>query len=198
VFACNAASSNFVPTAANGTTLNIFTTQGVGNHPYTMPTGTTCTGINTSIDANGNPILFSSSYFNTPTIGALDGDNHLWFMPVPCLATAPGACTSTTLYLDVFSLSGTGTSTSFSLLPSSNKGYTGTSSGDSTLLNPTEFGAVGGILIDGSGNIWLMNSQVQTSTTGNGNALVEFIGAAAPSITNKTVAVQNTAIGTRP
>lgn len=52
--------------------------------------------------------------------------------------------------------------------------------------------------MDGSGNIWLMNTLPQTSTTGNGNALVEFVGAAAPTIPVPSVALQNHAIGTRP
>jgi hypothetical protein len=43
-----------------------------------------------------------------------------------------------------------------------------------------------------------MNALVQNSTTNQGNALVEYIGAAAPTIPVPSVALNQGAIGTRP
>ena len=60
-------------------------------------------------------------------------------------------------------------------------------------LNHFGGNGVDGIAVDGSGNVWCVDSQ-----TGNGGTLVELIGAAVPTITPIALAVKNNTIGTRP
>jgi hypothetical protein len=146
---------------------------------------------------------------NYPSVGALDGDNHFWFLPNQSYYG-----TSYLLYLYGMSVSGTGVNTQLTYLPSAANGYTGVnSSSDKTLMNPgfpavygsmststppELIGGVGAMTVDLSGNIWMMNALVQNSTTNQGNALVEYIGAAAPTIPVPSVALNQGAIGTRP
>jgi hypothetical protein len=74
-------------------------------------------------------------------------------------------------------------------------GYTETSSAEA----PTNLFGDGQMAIDGSGNLWLMNTHNFNPYLGTaGNVLVEVVGAAAPTITPLSVATQNGAQGTRP
>jgi hypothetical protein len=85
-------------------------------------------------------------------------------------------------------------------------GYTGTSSGESPTINPDPAppvlfsvpqDGVSGAAIDGSGNLWVLN--VDTGVAGSpGNALVEFIGIAAPVVTPTSLALQFGQVGVRP
>jgi hypothetical protein len=84
-------------------------------------------------------------------------------------------------------------------------GYTGTSSAEPATImedskySPIYFPTTGAI--DGSGNLWLINST--TSNSGGvgattGNVLVEFVGIAAPVVTPASVALANGQLGARP
>lgn len=111
---------------------------------------------------------------------ALDGENRLWILQ--------SGSSGSPNYLDALGVSGSGTSTAFSLL-SPSTGYTGTTSGDKTLL-----GDAFKMAVDGSGNLWMLSVD---SSDGN-NALVEFVGVAAPTVQPLSVAVENAAQGTAP
>ncbi len=58
-------------------------------------------------------------------------------------------------------------------------------------------GAPNDVAVDGSGNVWVTNS-FNTAPSGNGNNVVEFVGAAVPVVTPISVAVKNGTIGARP
>lgn len=84
-----------------------------------------------------------------------------------------------------------------------NGGYSGTSPAEITATGLTtingSIGIPGGIAIDASGNLWFLNAGINNADgTSPGNALVEFVGVAAPIVTPTSVAVQNTAQGTEP
>lgn len=155
--------------------------------------------------------VFSASGQTTPATQtrrcgqalAVDGDGHLWSASVnDSTYTTPGV-------LDELVLSGS----DFSVL-SPTAGYTGTGSGEaSTILtdyDPTNSGStkrsLGGMAIDGSGNLWVMNHDTGQQTfygstpTGalQGNMLVEYVGLAAPVTTPKAVETANTKQGKRP
>jgi hypothetical protein len=121
----------------------------------------------------------------------LDGAGHLW--SYGSYGTSPNL----TYVLDEVNPSGSGTQ----ITPDT--GFTGTSSGEITAtglttINGSAFPAAG-MAIDASGNLWFLNGALDDDTgTSPGNALVEFVGVAAPTITPASVAVQNTAQGTRP
>ncbi len=88
-------------------------------------------------------------------------------------------------------------------------GYTGTSSGESPTINPDPnppaimtaptpaLAGVAGAGIDGSGNLWVLNID-SGSTSSPGNALVEFIGIAAPIVTPNSLALNFGQVGMRP
>jgi hypothetical protein len=68
------------------------------------------------------------------------------------------------------------------------------------LFNESAFNGQGGMAIDASGNLWFLNGVAGSPgvDTSPANALVEFVGVAAPTITPTAVATQNGAQGTRP
>ncbi len=79
-------------------------------------------------------------------------------------------------------------------------GYTGTSSAEAVTLNSDPNGpsaTAATAAIDGSGNLWVINSDTTGATVG-GNVLVEFIGIAAPVVTPTSLALQNGSLGARP
>ena len=120
---------------------------------------------------------------------AVDGNNQLWSMQ-------PAVYNSTTLtYAPAYllGLNGSSASSAASALATATPatGYTGTTSTDSTLLSgPT------GMLVDGSGNLWVLNSD--TFGTKPGNSLVEYIGIGAPVVTPASTALTNGMLGARP
>jgi hypothetical protein len=86
-----------------------------------------------------------------------------------------------------------------------NNGLTGISNDeiaatDLTTFNQSAFDGQGGIAVDGSGNLWFLNGVAGAvlPTDTPANALVEFIGLAAPTVTPTSVATQNGAQGTKP
>ena len=90
---------------------------------------------------------------------------------------------------------------------SPNGGFTATSTGEQTATGLTTINsdtnssvAGGGIAIDPSGNLWFLNGQAgaQASTYLPTNALVEFIGVAAPTVTPTALATQNGVQATKP
>ncbi|MCU1321300.1 MAG: hypothetical protein JWM43_949 [Acidobacteriaceae bacterium] len=143
-------------------------------HTYSIPTGRGC----------GNQIV-------------LDGVGH--FFTVFGGAT-PGI-------VDEFTITGT------AITPVSpvTTGYTGTSTGESPIINPDpnapvvvsgantaiSTNAVMGAAIDGSGNLWVLNENTGPASS-KGNALVEFIGIAAPVVTPTSLALQFGQVGVRP
>ena len=82
-------------------------------------------------------------------------------------------------------------------------GYTGTSGGEIAATGLTTINGAAypppGMAIDASGNLWFLNASLNDDTGSTpGNALVEFVGVAAPTITPASVGVANSAQGTRP
>jgi hypothetical protein len=69
-----------------------------------------------------------------------------------------------------------------------------------TTFNQTASDGQGGIAIDRSGNLWFLNGFAGTTsmTITPSNALVEFVGVAAPTVTPTAIATQNSAQGTKP
>ena len=72
-------------------------------------------------------------------------------------------------------------------------GYTGTSAQEASTLN----GAISGA-VDGSGNLWVLNSSTGSFETNPSNVLVEFVGAAAPVVTPPALAIKKKEVGGRP
>ena len=72
-------------------------------------------------------------------------------------------------------------------------GYTGTSSSEAATLNINDGSS--GMAVDGSGNLWVLNYNISVDTN---NALVEFVGIAAPVITPTSVALTDGELATRP
>ncbi len=70
-------------------------------------------------------------------------------------------------------------------------GFTGTSSSEPPVLDNPQTQE-----IDGSGNLWVLNADAGNGI--NSNAIVEFVGIAAPTVQPLSVAVQNSAQGTKP
>ncbi len=83
-------------------------------------------------------------------------------------------------------------------------GYTGTGGGGETqpiLANVGVSNAFQGIAVDGSGNVWVANSNVADPSFAGvpaGQQLVEFIGLAAPVATPTALALKNNTLGVRP
>ena len=159
------------------------TTAGSTGGVFGCNSGNSAYNIFTTSGAGSKPYTPSSGKCSAGA-AALDGDNHLWIFQY----NKSGSPT----YLDVLSLSGSGTSTAFSLF-SPSTGYTGATSTNTALLNSTS-----GMAVDGSGNVWVLQSSLVTSNVPTNDALVEFVGAAAPAIANTSVALQDSAVGTRP
>jgi hypothetical protein len=69
-------------------------------------------------------------------------------------------------------------------------------------FNRSAYGDAGGISVDGSGNLWFLNAVAGAPSGGVGspvsNALVEFIGIAAPTVTPTALATQNGVQATMP
>jgi hypothetical protein len=126
----------------------------------------------------------------------MDGANHIF--------TVSGS--TPVGILDEFTVGSTGINP---VSPST--GYTGTSSGESPVINPdpsAPLPAAGsfpplptngimGAAIDGSGNLWVLNTDTGT-TTSPGNVLVEFVGIAAPIVTPTSQALANGQVAVRP
>ena len=72
-------------------------------------------------------------------------------------------------------------------------GYT-----ESSSVEPTTNLTGGNIAIDGSGNLWLLNTSNSFEGVQTGNVLVEVVGVASPTITPLAVATQNGTQGTLP
>jgi hypothetical protein len=132
----------------------------------------------------------------------MDGAGHIFSITG---GTAPGTVTSPGV-LDEFAVTGSGLT-----LVSPATGYTGTSSGESPTINPdpnalpnlpnSTFAVfsqgIMGAAIDGSGNLWVLNQDTGTSSS-PGNALVEYVGIAAPVVTPTSLAIQFGQVGVRP
>ena len=106
---------------------------------------------------------------------AIDGVGHIF------------AYNSTTQdeFFDEFTANG-------SLISPTAMGYTATSSDEEPVLNAPVAAA-----IDGSGSLWVVNYDTGTQGAPN-NVLVQFIGFAAPVLTPRSLALQNSELATRP
>ena len=129
----------------------------------------------------------------------MDGVGHIFTVTG---GTVPGI-------IDEFTITG---STLTSISPKTS-GYTGTTIGvESPTINPDPNAPVNpansvaqtasnqgiaGAAIDGSGNLWVLNEDTGT-TASPGNALVEFIGIAAPVVTPTSLALQFGEVGVKP
>jgi hypothetical protein len=146
---------------------------------------------------------FSPSNGRCGTALTVDGNGNVWSM---------GYDTSNSVYvLDAVNLNGSGSQ----ITPDT--GYTGTSSAEFTATGLTTINGVdymtpdqgvpghnprgaGGIAIDGSGNLWVLNGAISDGTNAStkANALVEYVGLAAPVITPVAQAVANGQLGAKP
>jgi hypothetical protein len=97
-------------------------------------------------------------------------------------------------------------SSGITLISPKTTGYTGWSSGESPTINADPnphlaplffFPTIPGAAIDGSGNLWVLNTDTGTPAS-PGNVLVEFIGIAAPVVTPTSTALLNGQVGVRP
>jgi hypothetical protein len=126
---------------------------------------------------------------------AMDGAGHIFAVTG---GTAPGI-------VDEFTVTSSGVT---GVSPAT--GYTGTGIGEAPTVNPDPnapvvnlqgsaiaTGSVMGTAIDGSGNLWVLNENTG-STASPGNALVEFIGIAAPVVTPTSRAIQFGQVGVKP
>ena len=77
---------------------------------------------------------------------------------------------------------------------SPNSGFTGTSNAEAAAI----IGEPVAQSVDGSGNLWVLNTTTGYNNPTNGNVLVEYIGIAAPTVQPLSVAVQNGTQGTKP
>ncbi|MBT9333100.1 beta strand repeat-containing protein [Paracidobacterium acidisoli] len=195
--------------------------QGRSGSSYSSPVASvTITISGTPAPPNSNPIpnnypgsylVFNASKLTGPTAtlpipsgycGAsltVDGAGNLWSINSQFDA-------GTGNYVDALEAVNPSTQT----LITPDAGYTGSSSAESAATgmsaiisgaNIRSAQSQPGLVVDGSGNLWFMNPDVNSSggtgAPGN-NALVEFIGVAAPTVTPTSIAVQNAAQGTKP
>ncbi|WP_213805466.1 chitobiase/beta-hexosaminidase C-terminal domain-containing protein [Granulicella sp. dw_53] len=130
----------------------------------------------------------------------MDGAGHIF-----TVTGSPDTTAITPGIVDEFAVSSSGVT---QISPST--GYTGTGTGESPTINPDRNASlilqnglsvpaagVTGAAIDGSGNLWVLN--VDTGSTASpGNALVEFVGIAAPVVTPTSLALQFGQVGVRP
>ncbi len=149
---------------------------------------------------NPSSISILDTYNVTTTRGCgnqmvMDGAGHIFTITG---GTAPGI-------IDEFSVSSSG------ITPiSPSYGYTGWSTGETPTINPdphvpvtigggsfAPIAGVAGAAIDGSGNLWVLNANTGT-TSSPGNALVEYIGIAAPIVTPTAQALNFGQVGVRP
>jgi hypothetical protein len=131
---------------------------------------------------------------------AMDGAGHLFTV------TGSTGSTITPGIIDEFTVSSSG------ITLVSSTGYTGTGNGETPTINGdpsapsvvsssavfrANNGGVASVAIDGSGNLWVLN--VDTGTDASlGNALVEYVGIAAPVVTPTSQALANGQVGVRP
>ena len=117
----------------------------------------------------------------------VDGAGHVWSY----LNTVSGGV------LDAVDANGNQLTPSNGLTASSNDEVNATGLGT---FNETAGGGQGGMAIDRSGNLWFLNGAAGTLNSGiaPANALVEFIGVAAPTVSPAAIATQNGAQGTLP
>ena len=161
-----------------GQTLDVFNVSSTSIlNTYTMPTNRGC----------GSQMV-------------MDGAGHIFTV------TGSTGSTITPGIIDEFTVSSSG----LTLISPTTTGYTGTGSGESPTINPdpnavsvtvdaggVSTGGVMGAAIDGSGNLWVLNADSGTSAS-PGNALVEYVGIAAPVVTPTSLAIQFGQVGVRP
>jgi hypothetical protein len=139
----------------------------------TASAGTSITEFTDTLGVVSSGINITGGGLNVPSAVAVDGLGNVWVTN----QTNPGSLSEFT---------GAGAAVS------SSAGYTGTGPG-ATPAGPVLTNAVA-IVIDGSGNIWVTD----TNNGSSNDDLVEFVGAAAPVVTPLSVAVKNAHLGARP
>jgi hypothetical protein len=182
VFVTNGGNGNIVKFDKNGTFVATSGNIVDAANAYSAIDGSGNLYVPQGIPNNGeflftNAGLYSNVYYAPnalydPSSVTIDGDGHVWTIDngggQGGLMVAP----------NIFEMSKTGANIS----PAAT-GYQGT--GSNIIVDAAGSG------IDGSGNLWLINSLHQSTVT-------EFIGVAAPTITPLSVAVKGAAIATRP
>jgi hypothetical protein len=173
-------------------------TDGSGNVYACDPSGANLDTFNANPPIPSNPVnlMVSASAISTQracgTQLVLDGKSHL-FAVLNEGGNFPGVNSAFTKNIDEFTTGGT-------LISPQQNGYLGSSSTEAPTLNPdpnwVQLVTGVGAAMDGSGNLWVLNSD----TFGNlpGNALVEYIGIGAPVITPAALAQANGLLGVRP
>jgi len=154
---------------------------GAGN-VYTCPGGSSATvNVYNAISAS---IVSTFTQANGRACGdsamAIDGQNNIFALNYSTTAGAE--------VLDEFTTQG-------SPVSPSDGGYSAASPEEGDVLNNHYLAAP--IKIDGSGNIWAINSATQ-NVNGTGNVLVEFVGLAAPVVTPLSLALTNAQMASRP
>ncbi len=163
----------------NGSTPTV--ADGAGNI-YACPT--TISPVVNVFNASSNSVVSTFTLANGRACGnaamAIDGQDHIFVLNYSTTAGAE--------VLDEFTTQGTPISPS-------DGGYSATSPEEGDTLNSHYI--IGPIKIDGSGNIWAVNSNTQ-NLNGAGNVLVEVVGLAAPVVTPQSLALKKVEIAARP
>jgi hypothetical protein len=130
----------------------------------------------------------------------LDGQNHLFAV----LNDAYSNRITDLIGIDEYAIG----ATTLTLLSPQATGYTGSSSTEAPTLNPdgnvyTEPPPGVNAAIDGSGNLWVLNTDTDGTDPSSfgilpGNVLVEYIGIGAPVLTPASAALTNGMLGVRP
>jgi hypothetical protein len=169
--------SSQIGTLAAGSNGNIYACNAAGTKYLVLNTSNLAAPVNTFSTPNGRCGVFLT----------VDGAGQVW---------SYGYATTGPVLDEV---NGNGTQ----ITP--DNGLTGTSNGEIaatglTTFNQSAVDGQGGIAVDGSGNLWFLNGVAGAvlPTATPANALVEFIGLAAPTVTPTSVATQNGAQGTMP
>jgi len=166
----------------HGTTL----VAGQGGNIYGCdPTGLNLDQFNANGSAPTTTLLTIGTGRACGTQLVLDGQGHLFAVDIASVGA-----------IDEFT-----TGAGAALISPATNGYTGSSSTEApTLTFDTNLGTAPagvGAAIDGSGNLWVLNTDTFGPST-PGNELVEYIGIGAPVITPASTALANNLLGVRP
>jgi hypothetical protein len=194
---CGAANQVFAVAPASGSLLATYN----GAFTATSQSGTLAPGAGGNVvacnAASTGYMVFNTSNLTAPVntfstsngrcgqLLAMDGAGNVW-------SYAAGA-----VALDAVNVNGSQITPDNGLNGTSNDEVTATGLAP---FNQTATTGQGGLAIDRSGNLWFLNGFTGTASLSitPSNALVEFVGVAAPTVTPVAVATQNSAQGTKP
>ncbi len=168
---------------------------GLGNVYGCDPTGSNLDVFNAGVLVQSYPITNQRA---CGTQLVIDGQGHIFSVLDGVFNQLSGRFFGN---IDEFTAKGT-------LISPQANGYTGSSSTEAPTLNPDLLftsDTVPGVsaAIDGSGNLWVLNTDTDGTNTSNfnilpGNVLVEYIGIGAPVLTPAATALTNGMLGARP